>query len=91
MIAFLRAISGRRELLQLRRQRQRWEADQAKLAELLELEAVMDVKLPFMQSQIANCTYQNALMLETLRLVQNARGCKCKILVQKLFNRLGIQ
>lgn len=89
MIALLRAIAGRRELLQLRRQRQRWEADAAKLTDLLEFEATVHAKEPLMQAEIANRRYQVQLMVETLRLV-GSKSCKCKILVDRLFNRLGI-
>ena len=89
LLGLLRAIAGRRELLQLRRQRQRWDADATKLAELLEFQEEMSAKLPLMQAQIANRTYQNTLMVQTLRLV-GSKACKCKVLVDKLFDRLGI-
>ena len=90
MISILRAISGRRELLQLRRQKQRWEADKAKMDYLLEFEGTMTAKMPLIQAEIANRRYQIRLMVETLRMV-GSKSCKCKILVDKLFDRLGIQ
>lgn len=98
MIALLRAIAGRRELLQLRRQRQRWEADYD--AAVCEADTLaMDcedlrkevAKMPQMEAEIATLAYQRTLMIETLRLVNCAKGCKCKIHVQRLFDRLRIR